>query len=201
MITNEQRRELYHRAKSNALDKGFYENFDWDKFRVHASYEVGEAFEALRFDRFAKKEEWKRFREERKANFPNTHDEEVLSEVEQDMYEELIKDSYEDEFADAYTIVIPLVEEGLLDSASFPIYEATESALCVPAWFPELSFAENTRYKNLRILKDLCINKNFETAAYGIEKFCEHEKIDLYWHVVQKNRYNKTRPKLNGKGY
>lgn len=156
-----------------AIDKGW-----WDKKRNHDEIfmliitELAEAIEADRKERWVSIADFDKYESSLKPP---------------EMFKKLIKDTVEDEVADAYIRCLDYLYYRHREYFTVPD---------IPVEF-ENNFAENI-FSVCRQVGDRFINN---AAAY-IEKLCEHEDINLEWHVREKMNFNAQREhKHGGKKY
>lgn len=113
----------------------------------------------------------------------------------EDLFEAHIKDTVEDEFADAAIRLFDLAGALGID------FERMNPCRYVRS-FGNFSFTENA----LGLVKgisreDICTERRILFALNYLESWANTLNINLGWHIVQKMRYNESRPYMHGKKY
>lgn len=167
---------------ANSEKHGFWQAVQTpDHFLMLAVSELSEAVEADRHRRYLRPD-YKVIVEKDCENFESR-------------FKELVKDTVDDELADA---VIRLLD---LAGANGVNLENIKRVKC-SAISSEDSFSGNV-FQTVKILTDekLTLAERIASGILSIEVLCHAYKIDLWWNVYEKMRFNATRPYLHGKKY
>ena len=186
--------ELRDRAYKTACEHGFH---DEELSNEHCfCLIISELMEAVEADRKGKHAD----RESFKSSY---EDEEPHDDVNfKYCFEKYIKDTIPDELSDAVIRLLDLAGlRGIsLESASNDINsEYMDDIACM---YSQLSFTEAIYSIFIKPIVDYnYLPTIVNEMIFLIFAFAKHLDIDLLWHINQKMRYNKLRPKLNGKKY
>ena len=178
--------ELSREVHANAVEKGFWDNTPSDEHcLMMVITELSEAIEADRIDNHADRIGFD-------TALANAFEGIVRPEWFAQAYNSCIKNTVEDELADAFI--------RLLDLAGARKYDVNRILLEHPNM--KKPFTENL----FRICKEIIYYRYTKAervcyALLSVITLCNYMKIDLYWHVEQKIKYNSLRPKMHNKKY
>lgn len=168
-----------------ALEKGFYppDSHIYEHIMGIVS-ELGEVYEAHRNNKFSTIEDTPF---DINVIIENIGDLDCDSFISKDIYEKHIKDTFEDELADCFIRLFNVCSfigrHIRIDSQYF--YQE--------GW--------NTVPGDLYAITSQVMQSDFIFAINMLYGFCKYHNIDIEKYIELKIRYNKTRPKLNGKQY
>lgn len=175
-------------AYNIACQHGFYkEKLSIEHCLMLVITEIAEAIEADRKDKQAEVEKFRLMEKDNPAWDA--------------LFEETIKDTFADELADVY---IRLCETAGMLGIEYEQKIIDEDVSNLSAFCPneirltEKMFTLITVFTNGEDLKDM---ERIGAGLFFIEWLANDYGIDLAWHVEEKMKYNKMRPKMHGKKY
>lgn len=191
---------LRDHAYKSACEHGFHDKELSDEHLIMLVItELAEAVDADRKGRKANVNEFNRWQ----RDFVPRIEEGKIRAFKED-FEACLKDTIEDELADAVIRLLDLaglrnisLESAMQDISSECIDESAAS--CNDETFTETIYAISTlpaRYDG--IFNFTTTVNDMIVEIFGLAK---HLEADLFWHIEQKMKYNKLRPKMHGKAY
>lgn len=183
--------ELRDKAYSIAVEKGWHkENLSNVHFLCLVISELMEAVEADRKEKYSKVG---MFKEWQGNSIPLT--EETRKRRFKEDFEAYIKDTVEDELADACIRLLDLAGLKVYDLDSFD-YEGSDTED-----YYKMNFTESM-FRICVYITDYIYRDEPAVILNEIFAFCKDRKIDIFWHIEQKMRYNELRTyKHGGKKY
>ena len=178
--------ELRDKAYGNAVEKGWHkENLSNVHFLCLVISELMEAVEADRIKKYANKDQFSYYMSMRERS-----DDEFYR-----AFSFGIKDSVEDELADACIRLFDLAGLKGYDLDSFD-YEGSDTED-----YYKMNFTESM-FRICVYITDYIYRDEPAVILNEIFAFCKDRKIDIFWHIEQKMRYNELRTyKHGGKKY
>lgn len=178
--------ELRDKAYSIAVEKGWHkENLSNVHFLCLVISELMEAVEADRIKKYANKDQFSYYMSMRERS-----DDEFYR-----AFSFGIKDSVEDEIADACIRLFDLAGLKGYDLDSFD-YEGSDTED-----YYKMNFTESM-FRICVYITDYIYRDEPAVILNEIFAFCKDRKIDIFWHIEQKMRYNELRTyKHGGKKY
>lgn len=180
--------EIATMVHCNAIEKGFWDVVDYQKFLGLVISEKGEAIEARR--------------EERYSNYVEYENSELGF---LDSYENHIKNTYQDEIADIYIRILDLCGHFGINIESREPYknlipntnDIYANLNLVSYYISRISHHEIVKGE----LKPFLIEIEFVKSLMVVERLAELSGINLAWHVSNKMAYNAQREYKHGKKF
>ena len=178
---------LRDNVHANAVEKGFWDTPLSDKH--YLMLVITELSEAIEADRKNKRADISRFMYESNLLQPKQ-----ISEW-QYHFNITIHNSIEDELADAFIRTLDLAGSKGTDLVIDPFAVEEMEKFCIGKTFTEIIY---TIVIALHLISDKVDLNRVLHAIFGLAKYM---KIDLFWHIEQKMKYNQSREKMHGKRY
>ena len=157
---------------------------------------ISELMEAVQAERKGKRVDVAKFNEWQGNNIPFS--EETRIRRFQEDFEAYIKDSVEDELADACIRLLDLAGLRNVDLGEVDVDELKCSKGFFDWTFTESIYSIVSDITDEDYIETHSLESYMRVSLREIMSFCVKKGIDISWHIEQKMKYNRTRPRMHG---